>query len=194
MRYRSGVIQKTRVNVATESIFVAAAIPKDVATVLAATFQQYPQHIKLKVRQEKWHVTFAWLGQQQNYQAFLAALLKPMRQTYLPTLHITHVGRGVVRHQLWAYANPSVVVVNLHERLQQRLSQLKISLPETKQQRPEFVQHVHLANLYNMSRGIGIADYAVNLSFAIKELQIYVSRPADHSTSYHELGSIKLTS
>jgi 2'-5' RNA ligase len=112
-------------------------------------------------------------------------------QTFVPTVQLTHVGRGLQRSQLWAYADNSALLNNIRSQLLPRLAALRFPIPE-KTKNDNFVPHIHVANLFNMAGGIGLADYPIPASFMIREIQIIRSEKSSGGTVHHVAGTIPL--
>lgn len=170
-------------------LFLGVTIPPAAGKILRATLSQFPQYIESIVPESNWHLTLAFLGDVEHPQQYLKRLLKPLPQTYVPTVSLMHVGRGLQRLQLWAYANPSTSLLNLRGQLQDRLRTMRFPLPKTID---DFVPHIRLANLYPMARGIGIADYPCVARFAITQIELYESTATANGPTYTIRGTIPL--
>lgn len=171
-------------------LFVAVPIPALIQKNLIAALNSFPQYIEQTIDQERWHLTLVFLGEVENPRQYWSRLTKALPQAFMPTISITHIGRGLQRDQLWAYAHPTAILFNLYRELGQRLRGMRFPLP--RQQYDDFVPHVHVANLYPMARGIGIADAAVTTTFSVRELLVYRSVPGAHGSQYATEAAIPL--
>ena len=169
-------------------IFIASPVPDEIASLLDPAIESFADAIKQRVPHDKWHVTMRWIGHLPMLDQRIAELAEPISQTYLPTAHVTHVGIGVNRRQLWAYLDPSQVLNNLHQQLNDRLQELSINIPIA----PNFIPHITLANLKSSLPSYGLADHPISQSFTIKNLQIFDSQPTTHGSKYELVGTISL--
>jgi 2'-5' RNA ligase len=151
------------------SFFIAATIPSRVHSVLEAAIKNHAEYVETVVPTEQWHLTLLWLGHLTKEQLPLAELTKPVQQAFMPTVALTHVGRGRARSQLWAWAQPTPALTNLHEALRTRAEILDI--PLAKPQR-SFVPHIHVADFFNVVQGMGVPDHAATATFAPRCLQL----------------------
>ncbi len=172
-------------------LFLAVPIPEAVVKVLERATHHYPQYIEKALPVENWHLTMVFLGEGENPAQYFGRLQKNLPQTFVPTVSLMHVGRGLQRSQLWAYAHPSTTLLNLRGQLVDRLKHMRFPLPH-RDEPSDFVPHVHLADLFPMSRGIGMADYPVISSFAVKEVNLYRSRSTPQGVQYSIEGIINL--
>ena len=170
-------------------LFLGVTIPPATRHIFQQALQQFPQYIEKTLPESRWHLTLAFLGDVENPQQYLARLLKPLPQTYVPTVSAMHIGRGLQRVQLWSYVHPSTSLLNLRTQLINRLRTMRFPLPKTGD---DFVPHVHLANLYPMARGIGIADYPCAARFALRHIHLYESLSLATGATYVIRGSIAL--
>lgn len=172
-------------------LFLALPIPATTADILHHALEQYPQYIERVVPTENWHVTLVFLGEVEHPQQYLSRLIKALPQTFVPTVSIPYVGRGLQRDQLWAYAHASTSLTNLRTQLLDRLRAMRFPTPGTTD--PEYVPHIRLANLYAMSRGVGLADFPVTTSFTAREIHLYKSARTSEGAKYEIVGTIALT-
>jgi len=171
-------------------LFLGISIPAPARATITATFSQFPHYIEKTIAEERWHLTLLFLGDVENPQQYLSRLLKPNPQAYVPTVSVMHVGRGLNRLQLWAYCHPSTSLLNLQTQFADRLRTMRFPFPKNK---ATYVPHIHLANLYPMARGIGIADVACATRFAVTQVHLYESLPLGNSSTYTIRASIPLT-
>jgi len=185
-------MQPSRVKIPAQArLFLALPIPPTTASILEQSLQQYPQYIEKVIPTANWHLTMVFLGDVENPMQYLSRLLKLMPQTFMPTISLTYVGRGLQRDQIWAYAHVNPLLTNLRQQLVERLKKMRFPLPADHQR--EFVPHIHLANMYPLARGVGMADHAINVSFAAQAIHLYHSQPQSDGAHYEILGTIGLT-
>lgn len=153
-------------------LFVGLAVPSAPAMKLReAAEQHFGKHMKL-ILPEQWHLTLFFFGDVKNHAQYLGRLKQPLPQAFVPTVSITHIGRGEARDQLWAYAQPTSGLLALRQAINQRL--LKTHFPRPADG-PQFVPHAKLGTFYPVVRGIGLADVASPVVFSIREAHLYKS-------------------
>lgn len=171
-------------------LFLGLSVPAAAYQVFHRALAAYPQYIEKTLPETRWHATLAYLGDVENPQQYLSRLLKPLPQAYVPTVAVTHIGRGLHRMQLWGYINPSTILLNVQRQLVDRLKTMRFPLPKTSD---DFIPHIHLANLYPMARGIGIADSPCAARFAFHQIHLYESIDMTTDVAYKIRASIPLT-
>lgn len=171
-------------------LFLGISIPAPARKAIAATFPQFSHYIEKTIAEDRWHLTLLFLGDVENPQQYLSRLLKPNPQAFVPTVSVMHVGRGIQRLQLWAHCHPSTSLLNLQTQFADRLRTMRFPFPKNKD---AYTPHIHLANLYPMARGIGIADAACATRFAFTQVHLYESLPLGNSSTYTIRASIPLT-
>lgn len=173
-------------------LFIALPIPERSYPPLLTASQQYPEYVKSTVPTERWHMTILFLGEVANPKEYIPRLCKPLIQTYLPTVNVTHAGRGLQRLHLWAWVTPTPVLEHIRQELIARLKKMRFRFPPGALDK-EFVPHIHLANFWPVSRGLGLADYPAATSFATPVAHIYSSLATPQGVQYSREGSIPLT-
>lgn len=176
----------------THRMFIALPVPQNIATAVSKAFDQYPQYLERRVPEQKWHVTLLWLGDVENPEQYMSRLRKDMIQSFLPTVRVTHVGRGKQRKQLWAYIDPAVAITTIRNEVIARLKSMRFPIPDQERKRP-FIPHIHIADLYDVAGGIGLADYPVPVSFAAREANIVYSTLTPQGSVYETVGTIRLS-
>lgn len=171
-------------------LFLGVSIPAATHHFFHQAMAALPQYIEKKVPESRWHVTLAYLGDVEHPQQYLSRLLKPMPQAYVPTMAVTHVGRGLHRMQLWGYVNPSTMLLSVRTQILDRLKTMRFPLPKSM---TDYVPHLNLATLYPMARGIGIADYPCAARFAFHQIHLYESIDLTTGVAYQVRASIPLT-
>lgn len=178
--------------VANERVFVAVDVPETAVRIIRRSLGEYPQYIKQVTPDNKWHVTLAWLGEVENPKQYLSRLTRNMRQGFVPTIRVNHVGRGLQRSQLWAYVDPATVLTGIRDQIFDRLGTMRFpDLGKIRQR--QYVPHIHVADLFGMAGGIGLADEPAMVNFAVKEAKIYRSCLTPGGSVYEVLGTILLS-
>lgn len=171
-------------------LFLATAVPPNVRTTLLTATNQYSNFVERIIPPENWHVTLVWLGDEVlNHSQYLSRLSKPLSQAYAPAVTLTHVGRGLQRGQLWAYAHVTPMLTQLRASLLHRLQSMRFPVPPQQ----EYIPHIHVANLFDMSKGFGLADHATPLTFPIREIYLYKSTLSPQGSQYQVESTISLT-
>ncbi len=176
----------------TERLFIGLPIPERVGELLSSTFALYPQYIETQVPRANWHLTLAKLGDVENPKQYYSRLLKPLPQSFVPTVQLTHVGRGrPTRQLLWAFAEPTSVLLGLREQIVKRLKKMRFQFPpgELKQ---EYIPHITLAHLFPQVGHVGIADAPTVTSFSVEAINVYRSRNLNQRSTYDIIDSISL--
>lgn len=165
----------------TARLFVGLAVPSVTQEKLReAAEHHFGKHMQLS-RGDQWHVTLFFFGDVKNHAQYLGRLKQPLPQAFVPTVSITHIGRGEARDQLWAYAQPTSGLLALREAINQRL--LKTHFPRPADG-PQFVPHVTLGTFYPAVRGIGLADVASPVVFSVREAHLYKSTLTHDGPTY----------
>lgn len=177
----------------TARLFIAIPVPDHVTQELEQAMQYYPQYIEKLIPKSRWHLTLFFLGEVKNYPWYLGRLTKNLPQQFLPAVTITHVGRGLHRGQLWAYAHRANVLDNVRTQISQRVSKLRIPMLQgAKRKRERFIPHINLAKLHPASRGVGMADFPVVTTFTARQAVIYRSDLGPKGPNYTKEGIINL--
>lgn len=175
---------------ANARLFLGLSVPVATHHLFHNALAAFPQYIEKTQPETAWHATLAYLGDVENPQQYLSRLLKPLPQAYVPTVAVTHIGRGLHRMQMWGYINPSTILLNVQRQLVDRLKTMRFPLPKTSD---DYIPHIHLANLYPMARGIGIADSPCAARFAFRQIHLYESIDMTTDVAYKIRASIPLT-
>lgn len=169
-------------------LFIAIAIPPRAREILKTSLVQFQDAMKRPISENNWHMTLLFLGQCPNIKGYLARLTKPIPQPFVPTVTITHIGRGAVKRQLWAYASVTPNFEQVRTELVNRLKTMRFQAPGLKEKRL-FVPHIRLADLEG---GKILADKAAAVNFAVREVVIYRSHPSKHEVTYEAIGTVPL--
>ncbi len=178
----------------TTRLFIAVPIPKDAKKEMRKALGNYEKFIEKKVPEKNWHLTFLFLGEVKHYQSYLRRMTEDLPRMFLPTISFTHVGRGYERDQLWAYAQQTNVLNELRSTIRERLVKIRVptSTSITTKGGAEFVPHVKLANMLNVTRGMGLADRQITVTFMIKQVIVYKSEIDSAGAKYDAVGVINL--
>jgi len=173
-------------------LFLALPVPESVCTRLAEAAQaHFGQYFDRLIPAERWHVTLFFFGEVRNHAQYLGRLKAPLSQAFVPTISLTHIGRGAARDQLWAHITPTPALLTLRESLAERLR--KIHFPRPAEFRT-FKPHIHLANFYPTVRGMGLADTPFSSAYAVSEAYLYQSILSHEGPTYTKLATISLGS
>lgn len=163
-------------------IFIATPVPTQVVQAVQAALPEYQPYTERVVEASRWHLTLLWLGEVENPKQYYSRLRKAIPQQFVPTVRLTHLGRGKRRSQLWAYAEASVNLQNIRTQIIDRLRRMRFPLPDAVLHRP-FIPHIHVGDLYPIVLGIGLADYPLQTSFTIREAHAYRSHPSGQTVA-----------
>jgi len=184
----------TKTETATR-LFIAVPIPKSAKEDMKRAMGSYNKFIAKAVPRKNWHLTFLFLGEVNHYQRYLRRMTEDLPRMFLPTISFTHIGRGYQRDQLWAYAQRTNVLEELRSTIRARLVKIRVptSSPITKGS-AEFIPHVRLANMLEVTRGMGLADRRIAVTFMVKQVVIYKSEIDSKGAKYRAVGIINLVS
>lgn len=152
-------------------MFLALPIPAHVQTVLQTALATYSDLLAHRQPPEQWHLTLVWLGNVTNYQPSVETLVTPLPQTFIPTVTITHLGKGKKADQLWAFALPSNGLITLREQVLQRLRTTSFPLP--KESRDPFTPHITLGSFKPEFTRRSVADHPISATFVPSALHAY---------------------
>ena len=157
----------------SERMFIALPVPEGAVSKLEKAVGEFGMYLESNVPIERWHMTMF----------------------FLPTLHITYVGRGEKRDQLWAIAEKSQSLKDLRMEIIRKLRKLRFPMTDAQRKNKDpFVPHVRLAKFNDVAMRMGLADSAINSSFAIKSANVYISRLGPDGPKYYCVKSMSLTS
>jgi 2'-5' RNA ligase len=174
-----------------ECLFIGLPVPNRLVGPIELSFSKYPQYIEQVIPPETWHLTLLYLGEVKNSRQYYGRLRVPLPQPFVPTVRITHVGRGLNKHQLWAYAEPSPVLTNLRHEILQRIKGMRLQhAAEIKID--DFVPHIAIAKLFPVAGGVGMADFPINVSFPVDQVTLYQNHSDEEARRYTRLEEIDL--
>ena len=174
------------------SLFLALTVPESVAQALQPIYTHYVSVLEERTPRDNLHVTLVWLGPAEVPSELVEGLLKPLPQSFVPTVRLTHVGRGRARQQLWAAVEATGPIVALRQQLIKRLKKVGWQLPKNTLRRP-FSPHITVGTLYDQVSHIGVADHSLITSYTVSEIVLYQSEPVPGKPShYTRVGSISL--
>lgn len=171
-------------------LFLGLGVPEGVRQRLAAAAQTHFQKYFAKLApEENWHMTLFFFGNVRNHAQYLGRLQLPLPQAFVPTVSITHIGRGMKRDQLWAYVTPTAGFMALREALDERLRKIHFPRPVAM---GKYVPHIRLANFYPVVRSMGIADTPVPAAYSVQEAYLYKSELTPERARYDIEATIPL--
>jgi 2'-5' RNA ligase len=182
----------TKTKTATR-LFIAVPIPKNAKVEIQQAMNSYTKLVTKPKLKENLHITFLYLGEVKHYQRYLRRITEDLPRMFLPTISLTHVGRGHKRDQLWAYAQQTNVLEELQSTIRARL--IKIRVPTSNlitKQGDDFIPHVKLANLLKITRGMGLADRRLTVTFMIRKVVVYKSELGSVGAKHSVVGTINL--
>ena len=182
MSLLSQIAQPPAVTV-VEDFLIGAPVPERVASILQASMDVYPQYIEQRLPAAQWYISLAYLGEVENPAQYYSRLRKPLVQAFLPTVQLTHVGRGrPLRQELWAFAEATPVLLGIRAQLVARLKKMRFKFP-TDKLRQEYIPHITIGHLFSQVGHLGIADVAAVTSFGLHAVHVYSRRTAQSGTT-----------
>lgn len=153
--------------------FLGAAVPERVVQLLEQAMTVYPHYIEHRIPPQDWYLSFAHLGEVPTMGRYFTRFRRPLPQAFTPTAQLTHVGRGrPTRQELWAFVEPTPVLLGLRDQLIARLKKLRLKFL-VDELREEFVPHITIGRLFAQVGHLGIADVAAVSSFSIQTIHLY---------------------
>jgi 2'-5' RNA ligase len=174
-----------------DTLFLAFAVPSTIADALEPLYQHYGTVMEKRQPREKLHLTLVWLGEMAADENFLKKIRVPLPQSFVPTVRLTHVGRGRARDQLWAFAEAAGPIMAIREQMLARLKDIGWDMPKQGLHK-SFTPHIKVGTLYDQMSHIGVADHPFITSYAVQELILYKGSPGAHQAAYTPLASISL--
>lgn len=171
-------------------LFIGIEIPDKPRKVIRGALGAYQKQIENMIPEERWHMTLLWLGECAEPTDYLAAMGKPMPQQFLPTVTLTHVGRGLASHQVWAYSLSTPLLTALRTDLRARLQGVGLTMPGLAEKKP-FVPHISIAN-FKPSAPASLPDELANVTFAVPAVHLYHSQLRKRQRQYTILTSMAL--
>jgi len=168
-------------------LFAALSVPHTTADALSHALKRFSDSIGQHIPRSRWHVTLAFLGETPSPDAFIASLPQSISLPFFPVVSITHIGEGRKLGQLWAYAQPTAVLQDLHQATHKALH---VPLDDTK----EFIPHITLAHIHKPKNRFGVRDAATPMSFPAKEVIVFESDISGAQPKYTKRASITITS
>lgn len=171
-------------------LFLGFSVPAAAAQKLQdIVHNQFSSYVEKPVPLDRHHVTLFFFGEVKNHAQYLGRLKQPLPQAFVPTMSITHIGRGAAREQLWAYLTPTPGLLALRDALDERLRKIHFPRPVPPK---KFIPHIHLADFLPVVRGMGIADVAAPMAYAVREAHLYSSVRTPEGPHYAIEASIAL--
>lgn len=157
----------------TQRLFIGFAIPERVKAACQEAIRPYQKHLKGVISPQRWHITLLFLGECTEVAALQAVLIKPIPQAYLPTITLTHIGKGLAEGQLWVSALPTVALQQLEKTVRARLVETGLKIPGLMQSQ-DFAPHIHVADLEPNVPSL-IVDKPLQVTFVPRELHLFRS-------------------
>lgn len=178
-----------------DTLFLALTVPDTIVATLTPLYSHYGSVVQERTPAAKLHVTLIWLGSAEVPGHLIKKLTEPLPQSFVPTVRLTHVGRGRQRQQLWAFGEATGPLMAIREQLLQRLTDMGWPLPKQERRHP-FTPHITVASLYDQVSHIGVADHSFITSYAVREVVLYKSTPSltpnEKKNTYIPLSTIPL--
>lgn len=168
-------------------LFIGTSLPEHAHVPLQSTLEIFSPHVRKVVPPARWHVTLLFLGAAVLGEV-LAAVGASLPQPFVPTLRFIRVGRGLARHQLWAYGQTTPAFEAVRTVLRTRLSAAGVHTAEAAA-RP-FVPHIRLGDLRPTDF---LPEVPLRLSFQVPYLSVYESIGVGEERQYNRHGIIQLT-
>ncbi|MEX0650205.1 MAG: 2'-5' RNA ligase family protein [Candidatus Andersenbacteria bacterium] len=176
----------------TARLFLGLSVPEKAKTAIRHAAKHYKEYINQPVAEESWHITLLFLGNVENHKQYVNRLIKPLSLSFVPTVSLTHVGRGFQRDQLWAYAAATPALSGLIAELEKRIKAMRMQY-EGGDDHGEYTPHIRVATLLDVTRGIGLPDGAARSTFAPSEIYLYRSHQTEAGVHYTVEATIPLT-
>lgn len=135
-------------------------------------------------------MTLVFLGECSEFALYEKFLTQPLAQPYLPTITLTHIGRGVARGQLWAYSLPTPALQRLQQEMRQRVQASGLTAPGLLLEQ-DFVPHIHVGDILEQAPAL-IVDRPLQATFVPKEIHIFRSEVVDKKRIYTSQARIEL--
>lgn len=172
-------------------LFFGLAIPDSTREKISVALSSFDKN-SITLRPEAgWHLTLLFLGECPDVKGYLSRMTKPIPQAYVPTVVVTHLGKGLVGHHLWAYAQTPPSLEAVREELFMRLKKMRFAAPGLKEKKP-FVPHIHVADLAANHKTEMLPDKPIKSTFAVKEICLFQANKADKEHPYTIVATIPL--
>ena len=173
-------------------MFIGVEVPDDVREKIQESLNGYTRFTKSLVPEENWHVTVLFMGEVFDYKQCLEALSAVMAQAFIPTLSLTHIGKGLKPQQLWTFAQATPLFGGLQKQLIGRLNSLDIAF-KGDNVGSNFVPHIKLGDLRVGSSNNLLADLPMLAVWRVEKLNIYRSELLHAGANYSIVGHINLS-
>lgn len=160
----------------TQRLFIGFALPERVKAMCQEAIRPYQPHLRGVIPPKRWHITLLFLGECLGVETLQAVLAKPIPQTYLPTITLTHIGKGLVEGQLWVSVLRTVALEQLEKTVRARLVETGLNIPGLIQNR-DFKPHIHVADLQPTLTFL-LVDKPLQITFVPQELHLFRSEIA----------------
>lgn len=173
-------------------LFFGIEIPQPVKQAIETSLRAFPQALHQMVSPDRWHITLFFLGECPDIRGYTSRLKKPIPQAFLPTVHVTHLGRGLAPNQVWAYVAPSPILDEIRAGLLERLKKMRLPSPLLRASQ-SFVPHIHVADLPADKNSSLASDSLIKAVFPLKEITLFESKKTEAGLMYMKELGIPLT-
>jgi 2'-5' RNA ligase len=160
--------------------FIAIMIPEGATQAIGDAVEQYKGVLATPIVNSMWHITLAFYGNRDFSSEEVETISAVIRQSFLPTVTILSIGKGVNEIQLWARVQSSQVLSDLHE-----IFLARGGVADTR----DFVPHINLGTLKDTSSTLGVPDAPVKTTFTVHEAMLLQSE----NGTYERIATIPLT-
>jgi 2'-5' RNA ligase len=173
-------------------LFIALPIPDHARRHLREAVQHFRDSLAREPAEDRWHLTLLFLGEVDDavdWPRHLPELAAKLPKLFIPTVTLTHAGRGRASGQLWAYAQAAGPLMDVQLTLQRETA----NVVQQRAERRAFVPHVRLAALKPEAKNTALADVPLSVSFAAREAELWRSDLKQSPPVYEKLGVMSLT-
>lgn len=172
-------------------LFIGLAIPDEAALRIRLSSRKFRESIEERLPRHRWHITLFFLGEIADWERYRETLLEPIASTFVPTVRLTHLGRGLAKGQLWVYVEPNPQLSHLHRTIKRRVRASGMPMAGSNHERP-FVPHIHVANLKKGEAAMPLPDWPLLTTFSAREAYIFESATVEGERKYEPVGTLQL--
>ena len=172
-------------------LFIGLRIPDEAALRVRLSSRRFREYIQERLPRHRWHITLFFLGEIEDVEQYREVLLAPIGSSFVPTVRLTHLGKGLVPRQLWAYVEPNPQLLQIHRTIKRRLMAHSISMTGGEQGK-HFVPHIHVADLKEETPMLQLPDWPLLTTFLAGEAYLFKSEGRDDERKYTPVGTLPL--